>query len=121
MTNRSPPLVITRPGMMARVRGILSLTVVPSPEPAENIDDAADLLNVGLHHVHADAAPGNIGHGLRRREPRAGRSGSAPRDRSAFRPASGRRSPFSTAFCLTRATSMPAPSSPISMLTCPPS
>ena len=31
MTNRSPPLVITRPGMMARVSGILILTVVPSP------------------------------------------------------------------------------------------
>ena len=24
--------------------------------PAEDIDDAADLLNVGLHHIHADAA-----------------------------------------------------------------
>ena len=36
--------------------------------PAEDIDDAADLLDVGLHDVHADAAPGNVGHGLRRRK-----------------------------------------------------
>ena len=54
--------------MMASVSGILILTVAPSPGPAENIDHAADLLDVGLHHVHADAAAGNVGHGLRGRE-----------------------------------------------------
>ena len=36
--------------------------------PAEHIDHAADLLDVGLHHIHADPAAGNVGHGLRRRE-----------------------------------------------------
>ena len=29
--------------------------------PAEQIDHAADLLDVGLHHVHAHAAPGDVG------------------------------------------------------------
>ena len=42
--------------MIASVRGILILTVEPFAGPAEYIDDAADLLDVGLHHVHADAA-----------------------------------------------------------------
>ena len=37
--------------------------------PAEDVDNAADLLNMGLHDVHADAAAGNIGHALRRGEP----------------------------------------------------
>ncbi len=37
--------------------------------PAEDIHDAADLLNVGLHHVQAHPAPRHVGDGFRRREP----------------------------------------------------
>ncbi len=36
--------------------------------PVEYIDHAADLLDIGLDDVHADAASGNLGHGLRRRK-----------------------------------------------------
>ena len=36
--------------------------------PAEDIHDAADFLDVGLHHVQADPAPRNIGYRLRRRQ-----------------------------------------------------
>ncbi len=37
--------------------------------PAEDIDNAADFLDVGLDHIHADAAPGKVGHRSRHREP----------------------------------------------------
>jgi 2-phospho-L-lactate guanylyltransferase (CobY/MobA/RfbA family) len=43
---------------MASVSGILMVTVVPSPLHRLQIDGAADLVDVGAHHVHADAAAG---------------------------------------------------------------
>ena len=36
--------------------------------PAENVDHAPDLLDVGLHHIHADPASRDVGNGLRRGE-----------------------------------------------------
>ncbi len=48
--------------MIASVSGILILTVVALPRPAEHVHGAADLLDVGLDHVHADAAAGDVGH-----------------------------------------------------------
>ncbi len=38
--------------------------------PAENVYHAAYLLDVGLNHIHADAAPRNISDGFRRGEAR---------------------------------------------------
>ena len=35
---------------------------------AEEVDNAADLFDVGLHHIHANAAPGDVGHRLGRGE-----------------------------------------------------
>src|SRR5262249_49400525 len=42
----------------------------PQADGALQVDRAADLLDVGLHHVHADAAPREGRHGLGRREAR---------------------------------------------------
>src|SRR5262249_9544937 len=44
----------------------------PLADGAVDIDRAADLLDVGLDDVHADAAPGNGGHRPGRREARQG-------------------------------------------------
>ena len=32
--------------------------------PAKDIDDAADLFDIGFHNVHPHAAAGNVGNGL---------------------------------------------------------
>ena len=39
------------------------------PGPALDVHRAADLLDVGPHHVHADAPAGEVRHPVRRREP----------------------------------------------------
>ena len=38
----------------------------PLAGPAEDVHHAANPLNIGLHYVHADAASGDVGDGLRR-------------------------------------------------------
>ena len=43
---------------MASVSGILMMKLVPWPEHGLDVDDAADLIDVGAHDVHADAAAG---------------------------------------------------------------
>ena len=54
--------------MIASVSGILMVKVVPRPSWRVDVDDAADQLDIGLHHIHADAAAGHRGDRLRRRE-----------------------------------------------------
>jgi hypothetical protein len=41
----------------------------PLPAPALDLDEAADPLDVGAHHVHADAPAGKVGHRSGGREP----------------------------------------------------
>ena len=98
MTKRSPPLVITRPGMMASVRGIFSLTVVPSPgrlktsttPPIFSIWDLTTSMPTPRPETLVTVwAVENPGWKIRF---------SASRSLS-FSACSGRRRPFSTAFC----------------------
>ena len=52
--------------MIASVIGSVIVIFVPMPSLALDVDDAAELLDVGLDDVHADAAPGELA-----RRPRA--------------------------------------------------
>ena len=56
MAKRSPPASTISAETIASVSGILMVKVVPAPGHALQIDGAADLFDIGLHHVHADAA-----------------------------------------------------------------
>ena len=76
MAKRSPPLVTISAGMIASVSGILILSGRALPRSALDVDRAADLLDVGSDHIHADAAAGDVGHLLRGREARAEDRGS---------------------------------------------
>ncbi len=49
-------------------QGDLHLHRGAAPGPALDVDRAADLLDVGPHHVHADAAAGELRHLVGRRE-----------------------------------------------------
>ena len=62
MAKRSPAHSTISAETMASVSGILMMKVVPLPRLALQLDGAADLLDVGAHHVHADAAAGDAGH-----------------------------------------------------------
>ena len=55
-----PPVSTTMMRDSAMFRGRSSRTVVPAPTAARERHPAADLLDGGAHHIHADAAPGNI-------------------------------------------------------------
>ena len=61
MAKRSPPASTISAETIASVSGILMVKVVPWPGDALQVDGAADLLDIGLHHVHADAAAGHRG------------------------------------------------------------
>ena len=115
-----PPLTISA-GMIASVSGILILSVVPSPGRLWTSMRAADLLDVGLDHVHADAAAGDVGDLLGRGEPGQEDQVQPARARVMRAACSAVISPLATALALTRSRSMPPPSSVISMLTWPPS
>ena len=79
------------------------------------IDESAELLEVGAHDVHPDAAPGHLGHLGGGREAagedeveRVALATSVPPPRSETMP-------LAIAFALSRSASMPRPSSSISM------
>ena len=106
--------------MIASVSGILTRERRAVPEPGVDVDGAADLLDLGLHHVHADAAAGH------RRDRRGGREAGEEDqvDRVALGHLGGGSAvmtPLETALAFTLSASMPAPSSVISMTTWPPS
>ena len=61
MAKRSPPASTISAETIASVSGILMVKVVPGAGHALQVDGAADLLDIGLHHVHADAAAGHGG------------------------------------------------------------
>ena len=75
MAKRSPADSTIRAETIASVSGILMLKRVPWPEHRLDVDGPADLVDVGAHHVHADAAAGDAGHLLGGRE--AGREDEA--------------------------------------------
>ena len=95
--------------------------VVPRPSARLQLDRAADLLDVGPHHVHADAAAGDAGHLFGGRE--AGREDEAAG--SAARVMRGElglgRQAVLERLLRIRSTSRPRPSSAISMTMWPPS
>ena len=62
MAKRSPPDSTISAETIASVSGILDGEGGADAGHRFQIDGAADLLDVGAHHVHADAAPGNAGH-----------------------------------------------------------
>ena len=62
MAKRCPAASTIRAETMARVSGILIRKVVPAPGNRSQLDGAADALDIGAHHVHADAAAGDAGH-----------------------------------------------------------
>ena len=70
MAKRSPAASTIRAETMARVSGILMVTEEPSPATRLDVDGAADLVDIGAHHVHADAAAGDRGDGGRGGEAR---------------------------------------------------
>ena len=55
------PIETVSAGMMVSVSGTRRVMRVPSAGRAVDLDDAADPLDVGADHVHADAAAGNRG------------------------------------------------------------
>ena len=55
----------------AVVSGRISLNEVPCPARAGGLDAAAHRVHLGAHHVHADAAAGQLGHRVGGREARA--------------------------------------------------
>ena len=61
MAKRSPPASTISAETIASVSGILMVKLVPAPGDRLHVDRAADLLDVGAHHVHADAAAGDVG------------------------------------------------------------
>ena len=118
MANRSRRALTISAGMIASVSGILILKVVPWPAVLCTSIRAADLLDAGLDHVQADVASRGLGDLLGSRE--AGKKDQltqfvvahsrADRGKSSRVPPRGES---------VRWMSMPAPSSAISILTCP--
>ena len=88
---------------------------------ADDVDDAADLLDVRLDDVHADAAAGDVGDRPAVEKPGRKIRWSASRSRQPVGLLAGHADCCSTALSRSLSGSMPAPSSMISMLTWPPS
>ena len=61
MAKRSPPASTISAETIASVSGILIVNVVPAPGSGFQIDRTADLLHVGAHDVHPNAAPRDAG------------------------------------------------------------
>ena len=66
MAKTWPPALTVSAGMMVRVSGTRMQSRTPWLGPTVEIDDAADPLDIGADHVHADAAAGNRGDFARR-------------------------------------------------------
>ena len=99
----------------------LDLQCRPLARRALHVDRAADLLDVGLDHVHADASARDVGDLRGRAEARQEDQAASGRGRPFARPVRGRAARGRGPSSLIRSALMPAPSSEISMLTCPPS
>ena len=69
-----PPTLTVSAGMMVRVSGTRMVSRDALARPAVDVDDAADPLDIGADHVHADAAAGNGGDLARRSTGRPRRS-----------------------------------------------
>ena len=97
--------------MIVSVIGTRSVSLQAAPERAVDLDDAADPLDIGAHHVHADAAPGDRGD--RRRGGQAGREDQLEplAARHLLRHARASTRPAAIAFSTSRSSSMPRPSS----------
>ena len=103
--------------MMASVKGRRSVTLVPAPGLLAIVDGAAQRFHLLPDHVHAHAAPGDIGDLLARWKSRAPRS--ARRSRLSRKLRAGRdQAPARWRARAPPRTSMPPPSSltPISTL-----
>ena len=70
IAKRSPAASTIRAETMASVSGILMVTRGALAGHRLDVDGAADLVDIGAHHVHADAAAGDRGDGGRGREAR---------------------------------------------------
>ena len=55
------PTATDWPSTIASVSGSVMMKREPLPELGAHFDRAAELLDVPAHHVHADAAAGNVG------------------------------------------------------------
>ena len=64
------PSCTSSTGRMASVSGSEMMKVVPLPGDGLDVDRAVELLDVGLDHVHADAATGDVGRDILGRETR---------------------------------------------------
>lgn len=59
MVKMEPPTETSMPSMMAMVRGILRVVVMPGARLTGNGDGAADFFHVLFDHVHAHATAGS--------------------------------------------------------------
>ena len=121
MAKRSPAASTMSAETMASVSGILMVKVVPRPRDRFHVDRAADLVDIGAHDIHADAAARHARDLVGGRE--AGREDELLHLRLGhlvdlgFRGETDARSTLA----LIRSVSRPRPSSEISMMIWPPS
>ena len=86
MANRSPPLVTIRAGNNRQRQRNLHSHRGALAGWRLHVDRAADFLDIGLDHIHAHAAAGNIGNLLGGGESRQKNQIDAPPARSCARP-----------------------------------